>query len=386
MITFIDVTHNYSNKVERMLRKVLFVSNTANFSKFNRPFMRWFKQQGWQVDYASLGEEHIEDCDNQYSIPIARTPYSIKNIWAYLELKKILQNNYEIVHCHTPMGGFLARMAARGVGSKVVYTVHGFHFYKGAPLFNWLVYYPIERYLTRFTDAIITINDEDYDLAKRKHLGYKYFYKINGVGVDLNKFRPRNSREIDDIRTENGYYNTDFIIIDVAEINKNKNQIMLIRALPELLKYIQNIKVLLVGKDNYPGVKSLCNKLNLRSTVKFLGYRKDVEKLFSMSNLAFSASLREGLPINVVEAMASKVPVVCSKNRGHNSLIVHKVSGLLFSPISKQEMVECILAVYNSPGVAEKMASNALQCSKKYDVVVAVNKMANIYNEVMALS
>ena len=126
--------------------KVLFISNTAIFSRFNLPFMRWFRQQGWQVDYVSDGEIHIPDCDNQYSISIKRSPYSLKNIKAYRELKKILKNDYDIIHCHTPMGGFLGRLAAKsiGAGAKVIYTAHGFHFYQGASILNWLVYYPIE--------------------------------------------------------------------------------------------------------------------------------------------------------------------------------------------------------------------------------------------------
>ena len=151
------------------MHKILFVSNTANFSKFNRPFMRWFKQQGWRVDYASAGEEQIFDCDSQYTICIARMPFSLKNIKAYKELRNILiQNDYDIIHCHTPMGGFLARLTARKSKAKVIYTSHGFHFYKGAPLLNWLLYYPIEKYLAQYTDCIITINKEDFYLAKKK--------------------------------------------------------------------------------------------------------------------------------------------------------------------------------------------------------------------------
>lgn len=152
--------------------KVLFLSNTANFSKFNLPFMRWFHEQGWQVDYASAGEESVSDCDNQFSICIARSPFSFKNIRAYRQLKKILvENNYDLLHCHTPMGGVLGRLAARKLWKagkiKVIYTAHGFHFYKGAPLLNWLLYYPVEKCLSRCTDVIVTINEEDYERAKK---------------------------------------------------------------------------------------------------------------------------------------------------------------------------------------------------------------------------
>ena len=153
------------------MNKILFLSNTANFSKFNRPFMQWFKEQGWQVDYCSAGEEKVLDCDNQFSINIARSPFSLKNLQGLKQLKDILANgNYQILHCHTPMGGVLGRLAALKLWKqgklKVIYTAHGFHFYKGAPLVNWLLYYPMEKFLTQWTDVIITINEEDYERAK----------------------------------------------------------------------------------------------------------------------------------------------------------------------------------------------------------------------------
>lgn len=154
------------------MNKILFVSNTANFSKFNRPFMRWFKEQGWQVDYCSAGEEEVLDCDNQYTISIARSPFSPKNFNGLKQLKKILKDGqYNIIHCHTPMGGVLGRLASRKLRKqgkiKVIYTAHGFHFYKGAPLINWILYYPIEKLLARYTDIIVTINEEDFQRAKK---------------------------------------------------------------------------------------------------------------------------------------------------------------------------------------------------------------------------
>jgi glycosyltransferase EpsD len=130
--------------------------------------MRWFRERGWQVDYVSAGEETVEDCDNQYTIPMTRTPFTPQNLRAYKALKTILLNDYDLIHCHTPMGGCLTRLAARKDRAKIIYTAHGFHFYKGAPLLNWIVYYPIEKYLVKYTDCLITINQEDYSLANQK--------------------------------------------------------------------------------------------------------------------------------------------------------------------------------------------------------------------------
>jgi glycosyltransferase EpsD len=345
--------------------------------------MRWFRQQGWQVDYVSDGERQIPDCDNQYAISIKRNPYNFKNITAYKQLKKILLNNYYIVHCHTPMGGVLGRLAAKNIKTKakIIYTAHGFHFYKGASLFNWLVYYPIEKYLAKYTDIFITINEEDYLIAKKNFSICKNISKIDGVGVDLTKFSPRFENDKKQLRSELGYKNDDYILTNVAEITKNKNQIMLIKVLPKLIKIIPNLRVLFIGNYNYSTIKQklelLIKKLQVQDFVHFLGYRNDVDKLTSISNIAFSASLREGLPVNIIEAMACGIPIVCRRNRGHNSLIVDGKSGLLFS--NTTEMIENILKIYNSKSFTDVLSQNAIESSKKYSQEIIIKKMSEIY-------
>jgi len=368
-----------------MQKKILFISNTALFSRFNLPFMRWFREQGWQVDYASAGENEIPDCDNQYAIPIQRSPYSLKNIAAYRELKKILlQNNYDIIHCHTPMGGVLGRLAVKNIKTKtkVVYTAHGFHFYKGAPLINWLLYYPIEKFFAKYTDILITINEEDYDIAKKKLSSCKNIYKVDGVGVDLSRFCTHTSSEKAQLRHKLGYEERDFILINVAEINKNKNQIMLIRALPILKKKIPNLKVLFLGEDyslkTKPKLEKLVKKNQLENIVYFLGYRHDVDAVMAISDMAFSASEREGLALNIVEAMACGVPIVCKRNRGHNSLIENEKSGLLFT--NSKEMIDGILKIYESKAFADTLSKKAIEDSKKYDRGLIIKEMAKIYD------
>jgi glycosyltransferase EpsD len=347
--------------------------------------MHWFSEQGWQVDYVSAGEEEVLDCYKQYSITIARSPFNLKNIKAYKELREILKNNYDIIHCHTPVGGGLARLVARKICTKIIYTAHGFHFYEGAPPLNWLIYYPFEKFLSRYTDCLITINQEDYMIARNrfKIRGGQNIYRIDGVGVDLLRFYKRTMKEKLELRESLGYSVQDFIVVNVAEINKNKNQLMLIKVLPKLKSYIPNIKVLLVGKDNYKPVKVLAYKLNLQACVEFLGYRDDVDDLLSISDIAFSASCREGLPINILEAMASGIPIVCSRNRGHNALIKHNESGLLFLRNNTEEMIQYIVSIYNSPELAVKLSATALKNVAKYNVDIILSKMITIYQNFM---
>ena len=364
------------------MNKILFLSNTANFSKFNRPYMRWFKEQGWQVDYCSAGEENVLDCDNQYTISIARSPFSLKNFKAYYELRKILQENqYDILHCHTPMGGVIGRLAAKKLWRehkiKVIYTAHGFHFYKGAPLLNWLLYYPMEKWLSHYTDTLVTINDEDF--VRTKNWGRTY--KIDGVGVNLSRFHAVVQEEKSLIRKELGFTDTDFIITVVAELNKNKNQIMLVRNVKELKKTIPNLKVLLIGKETLPVVRNYAEKENFGDSVQFLGYRNDVDKLTMMSDIAFSASLREGLPVNIIEAMACGIPVVCSDNRGHCSLIHDQEIGFIFNSESEKEMIYAITLLYKNPALRAEFGKRNVIEAEKYGIEKAVNSMAAIYKE-----
>ena len=368
----------------RFMKKILFLSNTANFSKFNRPFMRWFTEQGWQVDYCSAGEEKVFDCVNQYSISIARSPFSLKNIKAYKELKKILEeNHYEILHCHTPMGGVIGRLAAKELWRegkiKVIYTAHGFHFYKGAPLLNWILYYSMEKWLCHYEDTLVTINNEDFERTKK----WGRTYKIDGVGVNLSRFHPCSKEEKFSFRKEFGFSANDFIITVVAECNKNKNQIMLVRNIDKLKTFIPNLKVLLIGKETLPIVRKYVTENLLFDTVQFLGYRNDVEKLTMISDIAFSSSLREGLPVNIIEAMACGIPVVCSDNRGHRSLIKDGESGYIFSLNSDKEMVDAIRKLSEQPALREQFGKINLEESKKYSVDIAITNMATIYNELI---
>lgn len=370
------------------MKKVLFLSNTANFSKFNRPYMRWFHEQGWQVDYCSQGEEIVKDCDNQYVISIARSPFSVKNLKALKQLKKLLEDNrYDILHCHTPMGGVLGRLAAQKLWRenkiKIIYTAHGFHFYKGAPLQNWLFYYPVEKYLAKYTDVLVTINKEDYDRAMNKFCKITRVEYMDGVGVDLTKFTSVSTTvELNNIRAQLGYSSEDFIITIVAECNRNKNQLFLIKRIPKLVQNIPSLKVLIIGKETLPYARRLVDKMKLQRVCEFLGYRNDVELFEKISNICFSASIREGLPVNIIEAMACGKICVCSKNRGHNSLIVDNFNGLLFDLKKPSEMIDKILQVYNEMFAIQEVSTNAFLSAKKYDLNIAIKRMAKIYASV----
>ncbi len=309
-------------------KKVLFTSHVANFQKFNRPFMRMLSEQGYEVHYASDGEEKILDCDKEFTIPFERSPFKLGNIKAYFTLKKIIDaEKYDLVHTHTPMGSVVTRLAARATrkkGTRVIYTAHGFHFFKGAPLLNWIIYYPIEKIMARHTDTIITINNEDFERATKKFKTDVQY--VPGVGIDPEKFDVRMSKvEKSALRKSLGLKDSDFVMIYVAELSKRKNQLWLINALSKLMYEHGDIHLVLPGKDSLNGAAHvLVKKLELEKRVHLLDYRNDIPQLMKVSDMAVSASRQEGLPVNVMEAMYLGLPVVLTDCRGNRDLIQFK--------------------------------------------------------------
>ena len=270
-----------------MKRKVLFVATiTGHINAFHIPYFKMFKENGYEVHVASNGEQDIKYCDKHFNISFARSPLNVNNMKAYKELKTVInENKYDIIHCHTPVGGALTRVAAKEArkhGTRVIYTAHGFHFYKGAPIKNWLVFYPIERYLARLTDTIITINKEDFELAKRK-LKCKDIQMVHGVGLDIKKFDADISeKDIEKIKEQCKINEKTIVLTYVAEINKNKNQILLINAMENLCTKDNRYKLILVGDGTE---KENCEKYvkekGLEQNVIFLGKRNDIEQILS---------------------------------------------------------------------------------------------------------
>lgn len=330
-----------------MKRKVLFCATVDyHFSAFHLPFLKWFKEQGWVVHVAASGNMELPYVDKKFNLPIQRSPFHSKNIEAYNQLKEIiLQNQYQLIHCHTPMGGVLARLAARSErkkGTKVIYTAHGFHFCKGAPIPNWVVYYPIERVLSSYTDCLITINQEDYKLATSHQFKAKQIVHVHGVGVDTERYSPVSNFHKEVLRAEHRYENDAFLMFYAAEFNSNKNQQLLINAISLVKEEIPKAKLLLAGEGTLlRECQKLAKELGVEHMVDFLGFRKDIEALLKMSDIVVASSKREGLPVNIMEAMACGLPIIAVKNRGHCELVKENRNGWIVSdqPVNMAEKI-----------------------------------------------
>lgn len=368
------------------MKKILFVSNTANFAKFNRPFMNWCKENGWQVDYCAPDDEMITDCNHHYVLPISRSPFSPSVFKCIKMLKNIInEQKYDVVHCHTPVGSVIARLAAKKLfkkhQTKVIYTAHGFHFYKGAPLKYWMMFYPVEKYLSRFTDVLITINHEDYELASKKFHAKQTVY-MDGVGVNFDKFYPvKSEAEKTKLRKEKGFSKEDFIVLYTAEFIPRKNHKLVFDILPDLCSKIPGFKLILAGKgkllDFY---KEKAKELNLDDKILFTGYTTEIDTYCRLSDVLLMPSFQEGLPISMIEAIGTGLPVVASKIRGQVDVIEDGYNGFLCDLSKPEEFVDSICKLFSDKNLRKTMSKNAYQKSKIYNIETAIEKTTKLYN------
>jgi glycosyltransferase EpsD len=372
-----------------MPNKILFCATVDyHFKSFHMPVLEWFKQQGWEVHIAAKGELELPFVDRKFNISIERSPIHSNNVKAYRELKSIIkQQDYSIIHCHTPMGGVLARLAAQSArkqGTKVIYTAHGFHFCKGGSLLNWMLYYPIEKRLSSITDCLITINEEDYQLAVNKEFKAKQITHVHGVGVNTAHFKPLQKIDKWRLRQEHDYRTDDFLMFYAAEFNKNKNHQLLIHALSTIKDDVPHARLLLAGKGPMlEASKALAERLGVGSMVHFLGYRTDIDRLLPMCDVAVASSLREGLPVNIMEAMACGLPIVATRNRGHSELVVDGENGYVVEPGEMELFADSLKRLSESIELRQQMGELSLKMVQKYGLIQVKYELEGIYKSFM---
>ena len=317
------------------MKKILYITTISDtINAFLVPHIKSLVEQGYKVDCAAniveeFSEELIDIGVQIFEVPFTRNPLDINNLKAFKKLKKIQENNnYDIVHVHTPIAGMYGRMLKLKFKSlKTIYTVHGFHFYKGAPLLNWLIYYPIEKIMANFTDSMITMNSEDYERANLFNV--KNVYKVNGVGLDLEKYNS-NLFDKNEVRKKLNLKENDFVIIMIAEVNKNKNHKQMIEAVEILKNRNIDVKVFCLGTGIlFDKVKQEIKNKNLENNIHMLGYRNDVNEIICASDIGILMSYREGLPRNIMELMACGKPVIGTNIRGIRDLIKDALNGYL---------------------------------------------------------
>ncbi len=363
-----------------MKKKILFVATVPiHFRYFHLPCFRMLQEHGYEVHTVCSEAEAFPYSDRQFSVPMGRNPFDPKNLRALRTLRRIIrEGDYEIVHGHTPVGGLLTRLAAhpaRKKGTRVFYTAHGFHFYKGASVLNWLVFFSIEWFLSFFTDTLITINREDYDRARRLlHAGRTAY--VHGVGCETEKYYALSGAERDAARRQYGLSPDDQVLVYVAEQNENKNQGMLIRAVKTLSEEYPRLRLLLVGPDNIGGMYERLAK-ELDAPAVFLGERDDVPQILSVCDLYTASSLREGLPRNVMEAMASGLPVIAVENRGHRALVREGETGYLVH--DEREMCDRVRLLLGDGALCRRLSEGARERVEKFSTPRVLSELAALY-------
>ncbi len=360
--------------------KILYTATVlSHICQFHLPHMKMLQEMGWEVHAAAhdnLSAKNglqLKNCDKFTEIPFDRSPKSPSNFKAYKRLKKLLsEEHYDVILCNTPMGGVVTRLAAKKTrkrGTKVIYMAHGFHFFKGSSKKSWLVFYPIEKHMAGLCDMLITINEEDYRLAKERFSKRTRVEHIHGVGVNEERYHPATEAEQLEMRAVEGLSKDDFVILCTGELNENKNQKTLISAAAILKEKLPNLKVLLAG--NGPKEQELreqIESLGLAETVRLLGYRTDLEHVVPAVDLVVSCSFREGMPLNIIEAMLCKKPVVASHNRGHDELVEDGRTGFLLEPEDVNGFADAILRLANEPVTRQEFGERAFNHAVPYSV------------------
>lgn len=411
------------------MKRALIVTTVSGFvPQFEMNNVHILQEMGYEVHYASNFHNPHYGSDNQrlvgtdiicHQVDFVRSPFRVtENIKAYRQLKNLLQKyGFHCIHCHTPMGGVLGRLAAehcqrydkkrseqkdqRGRKERikhsqrdksqekqtrqsqvVVYTAHGFHFFDGAPLVNWLFYYPVERWLAHFTDVLITINEEDFQRAGkfrlRKSAGKRgRVEKVSGVGIDVGYYR-KMVVDKEAVRKEIGIEKGQLLLLSIGELNHNKNHKVIIEALAKMGKEICYV---ICGEGREKRVlEKLIKKYRLGNRVQLLGYRKDIPELLKASDVFVLPSFREGLSLSLQEAMACGVPVIASDIRGNRELIDRGKGGWLLNPRDKTGFVSVIQGIEED--TLARMGRYNCRKIEDYDRERMIEKMKKIYGSI----
>lgn len=362
-------------------KRVLFVAHIdSHIQAFHIPFLKLFKDSNYIVDVASNGNFKFEHCDHKYNLPFQRTPFSLYNLRAYTQLKRIMNNNnYDIIHCHTPVGGLIARLANKNCNNykntRIIYTAHGFHFFRGNNLLKNLLFKNIERYGARFTDVLITINKEDYEASqqfKLKNDGKTFL--IPGVGIDLDYISQVQYDRNNLLNDLNIPFDSN-LLLSVGELNNNKNHIAVLKALK---KIPQRFHYIICGDGNNKiNILKEAHRLRLGDRVHILGYKENVYEIMKCCDFFLFPSKREGLSVALMEAMACEMVCIVSNVRGNIDLIDNHLGGYVLDIDKFTSELPTILLQKDVNNI--KIIEYNKTRLKQYRLDTILDKMRNIY-------
>lgn len=366
------------------MKKALVIATVMGFVvTFEKNDIFILKEMGYEVHIASdLSAYTNEENYNKlislgvitHNIEFNRNPFGFKNVKAFQKLNNLVKKEqFDLIHCHTPVGGVLGRIVGHfNHVSQVIYSAHGFHFFSGAPFKNWLLFYPIEKFCSRWTDILITLNNEDYQRALKFHS--RKVKRIHGVGIDINKFNQgkecRGAK-----RNELGVSEQDIVLLSVGELSRDKNHKIVLEAMKELSEF--GCKYFICGKGNLEEeLDHYISENDLKENVRLLGYRTDISELLQATDIYVFPSLFEGLSVALMEAVAAKIPIACTNVRGNVDTVITEES--YFSPNNAKELVGVIknlISIKDNTKMINKNYENLL----KYQLSEVDREMREIY-------
>jgi len=367
--------------------KILYTATSdIHLKTFHLPYLKLLKRQGAEIHlaYEKRDEGSFKAASEEYQLVFKRNPFALKNISTLWKLYRIIKDNkYDIIHCHTPVPAVLTRVASFSSrifnGTTVIYTAHGYHFFKNAPLKYWMLYFPVEFILSAITDAIVLINKEDYDFT-RKHFFNKQTYYLKGIGVDKKKFDRISSDKTRELRLKLSYQPSDFILLYTAEFIPRKNHQFIIQSVPLLASKIANLKIIFAGVGRlFQDMQDLSKELNIERYIDFLGWRNDIERLAQIADIGISSSKQEGLGIGLTELMFCGKPIVATEDRGHREMVENGVNGYLYPQGDKKTFIKCVTELYKNKDLQKKMGMEAYRKSDVFLISNSVEKMKKIY-------
>lgn len=381
------------------MKKALMVASVASMiDQFNMDNIAILEQLGYRVEVAAnfsqgsnTSPQRVAEFQRElteagrvyHQVDIPRSVFKVSSILSSLKQLKTLchREQYDLIHCHSPIGGVVARLAARKMrkkGAKVIYTAHGFHFFKGAPLKNWLLFYPMEKLCARMTDLLITINQEDYNLAKRKMKAGKVVY-VPGIGLNTRRFS--GEEDTASLREELGLAPSAKIVLSVGELSRRKNHKVILEAIAKMKDPAIHYLICGIGPEE-ENLRNLAKQLGIGDQLHLLGFRRDVPGLLALADVYAFPSLQEGLPVALMEAMAAGKAVVCSRIRGNTDLIEPGIGGEVLETNHVDGFAFAMNRLLTDAALMEKMGQNNRLRIRDFDRSVVDAQMKTLYQEI----
>lgn len=383
-------------------QKVLIVASVVSFIEwFNKDNVDYLNKERNCELHIACNFDYMEDTDEErtqkyiekiknegvilHNIHFARSPFSKANIECYKQLKAIInENRFDLIHVHTPTVSILTRLAARKArknGTVVMYTCHGFHFHNAAPKKNWVMFYPMERLMSRFCDYIVTINKEDFKRAKTFHAPNVRY--IPGVGVNINRIHDCKIDK-DAYKREIGVPEDCILVLSIGEMIERKNHEVIVRALAKVQN--PNVYYAICGKGPLrEHLEKLANNLGVGNHVKFLGFRKDIPELCNTADISTFPSRIEGLGLAGIEAMAAGVPLVSSNVHGILDYVIDGKTGYACNPDDVDGFAKAISTLAGNEALRSEMAANCWNAVAPFEIDNALHVMWSIYDEILKL-